>query len=74
MPSSTPGALTKSYMVHINLNMIYTAQSYQNNLHKVLYGKISAHTHAYTHTQTALNSNTYDTYLYAQMHELVIRF
>ena len=68
MPSPTPRALTKSHMVHINLNMIYTAQSYQNNLRKVLYGKTS------THTQTASNSNTYDTYLYAQMHELVIRF
>ena len=72
MPSPTPKALTKSHMVHINLNMIYTAQSYQNNLRKVLYEKASTHTH--THTQTTSNSNTYGTYLYAQMHELVIRF
>ena len=40
-----------SHMIHINLNMTCRAQSYQNNLHKVLYGKTNKHTH-YTHTHT----------------------
>ena len=43
-------------MIHINLNTLIfilytrTAQSYQNNLHKVLYG--NTHAHAHTHTMT----------------------
>ena len=39
-----------AHIIHINLNVIfYTyAQSYQNNLHKVLYG--------HTHTQTVAES------------------
>ena len=36
-------------MIHINLNTIHThrAQSYQKNLHKVLYGNTHTHTHMY---------------------------
>ena len=44
-----------AHMIHINLNMIfytYKAQSYQNNLHKILYGKTNTHTHTHTHTLT----------------------
>ena len=49
-----------AHMIHINLNMIFTcrAQSYQNNLHKVLYGKTNTagprttHTHSLTHSLT----------------------
>ena len=52
MPSPTPRTLTKSHMVHINLNMIHTAQSYQNNLRKVLYGKTSTHTYKPRQIQT----------------------
>ena len=49
-----------AHMIHINLNMIfytYKAQSYQNNLHKVLYGKTNKHTH-YTHTHTCTHTMT----------------
>ena len=37
-------------MIHINLNdILYTcrAESYQNNLHKILYGKTNKHTHLF---------------------------
>ena len=41
-----------AHMIHINLNMIFYThaehvQSYQNNLHKVLYGKTNKHTHTH---------------------------
>ena len=37
-----------AHVIHINLNILYTrrAQSYQNNLHKVLYGNTHARAHA----------------------------
>ena len=39
-----------AHMIHINLNdILYTcrAESYQNNLHKILYGKTNKHTHLF---------------------------
>ena len=46
-------------MIHINYDILYTcrAQSYQNNLHKLLYGKTKTHTH-YTHTHTHTHTHT----------------
>ena len=59
------------HMIHINYDILYTcrSQSYQNNLHKVLYRKTNTHTdthHTYTHTrtQTAMISDVYDIDLY----------
>ena len=43
------------HTIHINLNTIFytrRAQSYQNNLHKVLYGNTHTHTHTHTHIHT----------------------
>ena len=49
-----------AHTIHINLNMIlyiYTrrAQSYQNNLHKVL----DAHTHTHTHSLYLTHTHTH---------------
>ena len=58
-----------THIMHINLNTIYVrrGQSYQNNLHKALYGNthmharihacIHARTHARTHTKNDCNRN-----------------
>ena len=56
-----------AHMVYINLNTAFYTQRYQNNLHKVLYGK---HTHKHTHTyaQTTMHSDIYDTDLRAHTH------
>ena len=62
-----------AHMIHVNLNMIlsivYThthrAQSYHNNLHKVVYEK-TKHTHAlhYTH---ALHTHTHYTHTHKSL-------
>ena len=42
-----------AHMIHINLNTIFythVEQSYQNNLHKVLYGNTHACMHVRSHT------------------------
>ena len=46
-----------THMIHINLNMVYTrtAQSYQNNLHKVIYTE-NKQTHE-LHTHNDCNRN-----------------
>ena len=46
-----------AHIIHINLNkynILYVrrGQSYQNNLHKVLYGNAHTYTHTQTHTQS----------------------
>ena len=50
--SSVPCTLTE-YRYQLKYDILYTyrAQSYQNNLHKVVYGK-HTHTHARTHAHT----------------------
>ena len=52
------------HMKHINLNTIFCthvsrAQSYQNSLHKVLFGNTHTHTHARTHACTHTHTRTH---------------
>ena len=43
-----------AHTIYINLNTIFYTQSYQNNLHKVLYGN----THTHIHTQSDVHKVT----------------
>ena len=60
----------RAHIIHINLNTIFYTyvedsptkticirQSYQNNLHKALYG--NTHTHTHTHTRTHAHTHTH---------------
>ena len=52
-----------AHMIHINPNTIYIcrAQTYQNDLHKILYGekKTCTHTHAFMHTHALMHTRTH---------------
>ena len=61
-------------MIHINLNMnhdiLYTCrvQYYQNNLHKVLYGKTNTAGPRATHTRTHARTHTHTTHTHTHTH------